>query len=42
MHQRLAHVGAATLPGGVEHLADGGLDALVGVLNRTDKEGPSP
>jgi hypothetical protein len=32
MRQRVAHeVHAATLPSGVEHLGDGGLDALMGV-----------
>src|SRR6185437_1186775 len=32
MRQRVAHeVDAAALPAGVEHLGDGGLDALVGV-----------
>jgi Ni,Fe-hydrogenase III component G len=32
MRQRIAHeVDAATLPAGVEHLGDGGLDALVGI-----------
>jgi len=30
--ERVAHeVDASTLPGGIEHLTDGGLDALVGV-----------
>ena len=35
MGERVAHeVDAAALPGGAEHLGDGGLDALVGVGDR--------